>query len=174
MPMRLARLIRGVVIGGLLALSVTASMSCKKEAQAGMPGGKPPPPNVIVAASVEQEVPIYLDEIGKATAYEMVTIMPQIAGRIEALHFVDGADLKKGDLLFTIDARPFQALLEQSKGQLAKDQAALGNAERFLNRQSDIYKQGFVSPSDYDTAQFNAKGAKAAVEADQASIASPA
>ena len=136
---------------------------------AATPGGRPPA-LVNVATAVEREAPIYLDEIGKATAREMVTIMPQVAGKINALHFVDGADLKKGDLLFTIDARPFQAVLDQTQGQLAKDEAASVNAERFLKRQQDIFKQGFVSPSDYDTAQFNSKAAKAALEADKATI----
>ena len=165
-PGQLGRAAALLALGGVMAMSAVA---CKNGAEAAGPPPHPPA-HVQVAVATAADVPEYLDEIGKAMARESVTIMPQVAGRIEALHFADGANLKKGDLLFTIDPRPFQAVLDQAQGQLAKDQAASANADRFLNRQSDIYKQGFVSPSDYDTALFNAKAAKAAVQADEASI----
>ncbi|HWE02554.1 MAG TPA: efflux RND transporter periplasmic adaptor subunit [Tepidisphaeraceae bacterium] len=164
---------RAALGAGITAITIGAALSnsgCKKS-EAAMPGaGGRPPALVNVATAMEREAPVYLDEIGKAVAREMVTVMPQVAGRIDALHFADGADLKKGDLLFTIDARPFQAVLDQAQGQLAKDEAASVNAEHFLKRQQDIFKQGFVSPSDYDTALFNSKATKAAMEADKATI----
>jgi multidrug efflux system membrane fusion protein len=140
---------------------------------------------VNVVRAIATDVPVYLDEIGKTSASEMVTVMPQVSGRIEALHFADGADVRQdrdlviapffklhvpGDVLFTIDARPFTAALAQAKGQLAKDQATSDNAEAFFIKQSDVYKQKFISDSDYDTAKFNALSARAAVEADKAAV----
>ena len=56
--------------------------------------------------------------------------MPQVSGKVDALHFADGADLKAGQILFTIDVRPFEATLHQVEAQLAKDQAVSANAER--------------------------------------------
>jgi multidrug efflux system membrane fusion protein len=168
------KVVRQLAVGTSVGLSLLLSMSgtgCKKDATgAGAPAGARPPSLVNVETSVSKVVPTYLDEIGKATAREMVTIMPQISGRVDEKHFVDGADLKKGELLFTIDARPFQAILDQALGQLAKDEAVQSNNDRFLARQADVFKKGFVSPSDYDTAQFNAKAAQAAVMADKATI----
>src|SRR5215218_5038981 len=67
-----------------------------------------PPAAVVVAAAVAQDVPVYLDEIGKTAASEFVTIRPQVGGKVTEIHFKDGAYVKKGDLLFSIDPRPFQ------------------------------------------------------------------
>ncbi len=75
---------------------------------------------VTVATAVSRDVPDYLDEIGKNYASESVTIMPQVAGRITERHFQDGADLKKGQLLFTIDPRPFQAQLDAPSPRCSK------------------------------------------------------
>ena len=84
---------------------------------------------VTAIPAITSDVPIYLDEIGKTVASQSVTIVPQVAGAIVARHFEDGADLKKGQLLFEIDPRPFQAQLDQAKGQLAKDQAQKSTSE---------------------------------------------
>ena len=163
--------IRGVLVGSVVSGAIIAVAGCRK-GSAQDATAKMPPPLVNVATAVAQDAPLFLDEIGKAEATETVTVMPQVADRVDALHFADGADLKAGQLLFTLDARPFVAIHDQAKAQLAKDQAALSNAQNYLKRQEDIYKQGFVAPSDYDTAVFNAKAAAAAVEADKAAIES--
>lgn len=152
----------------MLAALMLAAAGCRRPVQ--KTGGERPPASVIVSAALTRDVPVYLDEIGKATAYEMVTVTPQVAGQIAQLHFADGSDVKKGQLLFTIDPRPFQAVLDQAKGTLAKDQATAGNAQRYAQRQADIFKQGFIAPSDYDTARFAAESAAAAVKADQAAV----
>ncbi|HET6250463.1 MAG TPA: efflux RND transporter periplasmic adaptor subunit [Tepidisphaeraceae bacterium] len=158
---------RGVVVGSIVC-GAMAGGGCRKTQAAA--AAKMPPPLVNVAVAVERAAPLYLDEIGKAEATKTVTVMPEVAGLIDGIHFTDGADLKKGQLLFTIDARPFVAVQHQAEAQLQKDQAALANAQQFLKRQQDIYKQGFVAPSDYDTAVANAKAAAAGVEADNAAI----
>ena len=62
-----------------------------------------PPANVAVASALERDVPVYLDEIGKATAREVVNVKPQVSGPITGIHFSDGADVRRGDLIFTIE-----------------------------------------------------------------------
>src|SRR5260370_26996295 len=79
----------------------------------------PPPPLVTVAKAQAQDVPVYLDEIGKSGAFESVTVTPQVGGRITEPQFQDGADLRKGILLFVIHPRPYQAQLDSAHGSLA-------------------------------------------------------
>lgn len=77
-----------------------------------------PPAPVTVASAVTQDVPIYLDAIGKTVAREVVSIQPQVSGRVTKIHFTDGADVKTGDLLFTIDPLPFEVSLQQARSNL--------------------------------------------------------
>ncbi len=100
---------------------VLVPAGCDKQAgpAAAPAGGMMVPVTAFPATTAD--VPVYLDEIGKATASQNVTINPQVSGPIIKRDFEDGADLKKGQLLFEIDPRPFQAQLDQAKGQLAKD-----------------------------------------------------
>src|SRR5438552_19003445 len=95
------------------------------EAKAAQPPTRP----VLVAKVITKDVPVYLDEIGTCAAYETVQVQAQVSGQIIARNFQDGADVKKGDLLFTIDPRPFQAALDQAKAQAALDQATLKRQE---------------------------------------------
>jgi multidrug efflux system membrane fusion protein len=121
--------------------------ACEKPA---MPAFERPPSPVTVAAAVKQDVPQYLDEIGKCVPRESVSIVPQVSGRITEIHFVDGADVKKGDLLFTIDPRPFQAKLEAAQATQAQAKAALALARQELARISSVSDPAAVSQSDRD------------------------
>ncbi len=123
-------------------------------------GAQPPARPVLVAKVISKDVPIYLDEIGTCAAYETVQVQAQVSGQIIARHFQDGADVKKGDLLFTIDPRPYQAALDQAKAQAALDQAT-------LKRQEDLRARKVISPQDYDIAVANAQKSQAAAEAAQ-------
>src|SRR5437870_11266256 len=87
---------------------------------------QPPVRPVLVAKVITKDVPVYLDEIGTCAAYETVQVQAQVSGQIIARHFQDGVDVKQGDLLFTIDPRPYQAALDQALGQLAQAKAQLG------------------------------------------------
>src|SRR5437667_324079 len=106
---------------------------------------------VTVAKVVAKDVPLYLDEIGTCAAYETVQVQAQINGVIIGRHFQDGSDVKKGDLLFTIDPRPFQAALDQAKAQAELDQVT-------LKRQEDLRARKVISQQDYDTAVVKARG----------------
>jgi len=136
------------IAGGVLALLLIAS-GCKPRGEAVMPA--PPQPVVTVATAIAQDVPVYLDEIGTCTAFEMVTVAPQIPGRLDGIHFTDGAELKKGQLLFTIDPRPYQAALDQAQAALEQSQAALEFAHIELKRDEQLLETKAVAQSDYDT-----------------------
>src|SRR5881409_2164992 len=124
---------------------------------------QPPPRPVVVAQVVAKDVPLYLDEIGTCAAYETVQVQAQINGVIIGRHFQDGSDVKKGDLLFTIDPRPFQAALDQAKAQAELDQVT-------LKRQEDLRARKVISQQDYDTAVANAQKSQASTEAAQVNL----
>jgi multidrug efflux system membrane fusion protein len=124
---------------------------------------KPPIRPVLVAKVISKDVPIYLDEIGTCAAYETVQVQAQVSGQIMTRDFQDGSDVKKGDLLFTIDPRPFQAALDQAKAQAALDQAT-------LKRQEDLRARKVISPQDYDIAVANAQKSQAAAESAQVNL----
>ena len=124
---------------------------------------QPPVRPVTVSKVVTKDVPLYLDEIGTCAAYETVLVQAQVSGQIITREFQDGADVKKGDPLFTIDPRPFQAVLDQDKAQAALDQVN-------LKRQEDLRARKVISQQDYDTAVANAQKSQAAVEAAQVNV----
>ncbi len=131
-----------------------------------------------------QDVPNYIDAIGKTVAREVVSIQPQVSGRILKIHFTDGANVKKGDLLFTIDTRPLEANLRQAQANVAKDLALKKQTEANLakdvaqskygeveaKRFRTLVEQGVVSREQYDQAESNTESLKATVEADRAAI----
>src|SRR5437763_13447484 len=137
---------------GILLFVILAAFAVARTLQRGVETAKktqPPVRPVLVAKVISKDVPRYLDEIGTCAAYETVQVQAQVSGQIIARHFQDGADVKKGDLLFTIDPRPFQAALQQAQAQAALDQVT-------LKRQTELRARNVVSPQDLDTAQANA------------------
>jgi len=118
---------------------------------------------VTVAKVVTKDVPVYLDEIGTCAAYETVQVQAQVSGVIIGRQFQDGSDVKKGDLLFTIDPRPFQAALDQAKAQAELDQVT-------LKRQEGLRARNVIAQQDYDTAVANAQKSQAATEAAQVNL----
>jgi membrane fusion protein, multidrug efflux system len=124
---------------------------------------QPPVRPVLIAKVIAKDAPVYLDEIGTCAAYETVQVQAQVNGQIMARHFQDGAEVKQGDLLFTIDPRPYQAALEQAQAQAALDQAT-------LKRQVDLRTKNVTSPQDLDTAQANARKSEGAAAAAQVNL----
>src|SRR5438067_12763561 len=103
-----------------LAAGLLLFLACGKK-NAGPPPRPPRPVTAVKAAT--RDVPIYLDEIGTCTAYETVTIQPQVTGPITEILFNDGQEVNKGDALFTIDARAYQAALDKAKATLEQERA---------------------------------------------------
>jgi multidrug efflux system membrane fusion protein len=132
-----------VCLAGLLAIFLTG---CANKAQQSF--DRPPAP-VSVSVAVAQDVPTYLDAIGKTVAREVVSIQPQVSGRITSIHFTDGADVKKGAILFTIDTRPFEASLRQAQANVSRDNALKKQAEANLTREIAQAKWGEVQVNRY-------------------------
>ena len=151
---------------GIFLFVVLAAFAVARTLQRGVATAKstqPPVRPVLVAKVISKDVPIYLDEIGTCAAYETVQVQAQVVGKIMVRHFQDGAEVKKGDLLFTIDPAPYQAALDQAKAQSALDQVT-------LKRQADLRARNVIAPQDYDTAVANAQKSQAAAEAAQVNV----
>ena len=142
----------------LLAASVVYRIYQHRVAE--VKASTPPSRPVLVAQAIAKDVPLYLDEIGTCAAFETVQVQAQVSGIIMERHFQDGADVKKGDLLFTIDPRPYQAVLDQAKAQAALDQVT-------LKRQQDLRTRNVIAQQEYDIAVANAQKSQAAAEAAQ-------
>jgi len=131
-----------------------------------------PPSPVTVATAVSEDVPLYLDEVGHTVAREVVSVQPQVSGRITEIHFADGADLKKGDALFTIDPRPFQSQLDAAQANLAQSKAALDFAKIQFARVQDLVESKAIARQDYDTRKNAVDVGEAQVKQNEAAVES--
>ncbi|HZZ42823.1 MAG TPA: efflux RND transporter periplasmic adaptor subunit [Tepidisphaeraceae bacterium] len=172
----------------MAVISLTLSACDDKPATPGVGAAsmpQRPPAPVQVAKAITKTVPIYIDEIGTCSPREFVQIRPQVAGKIMELHFTDGADIKKGQLLFTIDSRPYQAALDQAKASLAQAMASkslatqqLENAQAAINahaiaREELENRQNAVTIADAEIRVRQAAIETAQVNVDYCTITSP-
>jgi len=125
---------------------------------------------VTVAKATVKNVPVQVEIIGNVEAYTNVSVRTQMAGEIEKAFFTQGEDVKKGQLLFTLDRRPFEAALSQLEANLARDQAQLANARAQADRNEKLFQSGIISKDQYDTFRTTAQAQEATVRADQAAI----
>ncbi len=142
--------------------------SSKKAESQGMPPGYSVP--VTTATAILKTVPIQVHAIGNVEAHSTVSIKAQVAARVEKAYFTEGQDVRKGDLLFTLDRRPSDAALQQAEANLAKDQAQLENAKAEADRYTKLFQEGIVSKEQYDSMRTNADALAASVRADKAAI----
>ena len=163
-----------------VATALTA-ISCGSKAQ---PNFERPPAPVEVTEATSQDVPTYLDAIGKTVAREVVSIQPQVSGRIISINFTDGANVQKGQLLFTIDPRPFEANVKQAQANLSRSVALKKQAEANLarevaqanwglvqvNRYAKLVEQGVVAREQYEELRANYDSLKATAEAARATV----
>ncbi len=136
-------------------------------------GKKAPPPSAVpvtAADAVQKDVRMVVTAIGTVEAYNTVSLKALVAGQIMKVHFKEGQDVRKGDLLFTIDPRPYQAALDQAKAQLARDRAQLVSAAAQASRYADLVKKDYVTQQQFDDANANAEALKATVKADEANV----
>ena len=131
-----------------------------------------PPSRVTVATALAQDVPFYLDEVGHTVAREVVSVQPEVSGKITEIHFEDGADLKKGDPLFTIDPRPFEAQLNAAQANLAQSKAALDFAKIQFGRVQDLVESRAIARQDYDTRKNAVDVGEAQVRQNEAAVES--
>jgi RND family efflux transporter MFP subunit len=130
----------------------------------------PPPPVVEVAAVIQKDVPVQGEWVGTLEGYVNAQIQPQVSGYLIRQDYQEGAFVKKGQLLFEIDPRPFQAVLDQAKAQLAQAEAQKANAELNVKRDIPEAEAHAIPQSQLDTDTQSLLGAKAAVEAGKASV----
>jgi multidrug efflux system membrane fusion protein len=165
-----------VAYGGYRLLNPEPAPASKAPAAGQPPGaaqprqGGPPPAPVIVVAARTASVPVTLGVIGNVQAYSAVAVRSQVDGQIREVHFREGQAVKKGDLLFTLDPRPYEAALRQAEANLAKDTALLDKARTDLARLESLVAKDFTSRANYDTAKANVAALEATIKADEAMV----
>jgi membrane fusion protein (multidrug efflux system) len=130
----------------------------------------PPPPEVQVTTVQPQDVPRVLERVATLDGFINANINAQVQGYIVSRDYQEGSILKKGDLLFQIDPRPFAAALAQAKGTLAKDKANQAKSDADEKRALDLFKKKVISDQERDTATAAAGSNRANVEADEAAV----
>jgi RND family efflux transporter MFP subunit len=157
-----------ISIGLVAALLLMNALGCSNgKVRAAAP---PPPPVVEVAPVIQKDVPVQGEWVGTLEGYVNAQIQPQVSGYLIRQDYREGAPVKKGQILFQIDPRPFQAALDQAKGQLSRVEAQMANAELNVKRDIPEAEAHAIPQSQLDTDTQSLRGAKAAVAADQATV----
>ncbi len=151
--------------GALLTLMLFAAGCSRKKASAG-----PAAPEVLVTTVVPKDVPRILERVATLDGFINANINAQVQGYIVSRDYQEGSVVKKGDLLFQIDPRPFEAALAQAKATLAKDQANLAKADADEKRARDLFDKKVISDQERDTAVAAAGSSRANVQADEAAV----
>jgi multidrug efflux system membrane fusion protein len=125
---------------------------------------------VLVATAEYKDVPIYLDALGTVQAFNTVTVKAMVDGPLNTVNFIEGQDVKKGDLLAQIDPRTYQAALDQAVAKKAQDEAQLANARLDLVRYTKLVANNYTSAQQADTARAQVAQLEAQVKQDQAQI----
>jgi membrane fusion protein (multidrug efflux system) len=157
-----------VQLASLVSLSLAAAsiVGC---------GGDPPPPAapppaVKVVHVIKQDVPVYLEAIGQTRGDAEVEVRARLEGVLQTVNFVEGRLVKKGDLLYTIDPREFEANLQQSKGRLAQAEADLARYEQDVARYRPLVEQNAIPRQTLETAVAQVAAGRANVQAAQATV----
>jgi len=127
---------------------------------------------VTTARAIEKPVPVEVTTIGTGEALSTVDVRAQVAGPLLSVQFTEGQDVQQGQLLFTIDPRPFEVAVQQAEAAVAKDEAQAKGTENTRARNEDLFKRELLSRSDYDASVTAATGAAAMVLADKAALES--
>ena len=125
---------------------------------------------VAVATAQTGDFPVYLVGLGSVTAFNTVTVRSRVDGQIVKVNFTEGQFVHQGDSLIEIDPRPYQVMLEQAEGQLAKDQAQLHDVQVDFERFQLLYSEGVIAKQQVDTQQAQVGQYQGAIKADQATI----
>src|SRR5437660_8459220 len=152
-------------LAALLFFLVFSTACSRKPAQTG-----PPPPEVLVTTVTPRDVPRILERVATLDGFINANINAQVQGYIVSRDYQEGSLVKKGDLLFQIDPRPFEAALAQAKGTLARDKANLAKANADEKRALDLFNRKVISDQERDTAVAAAGSSRANVEADEAAV----
>jgi membrane fusion protein, multidrug efflux system len=151
------------VIGGSIWLNPSRTSPAKTEVEDNVP--------VATAKVRREDVPVYLDGLGKVQALNTVTIRAQIDGKIMETTFHEGQNVRAGDLLLQIDPRPYQAALDQAIAKQNQDQAQLGYAQKVLERDTGLFDKKIIDRQTLDLQQATTAQLEALVKADEAAVA---
>jgi multidrug efflux system membrane fusion protein len=154
----------------LLAIASAGACDHSEQARGASAAQERPPAPVMTVAALVRDVPVYIDEIGRCVSREMVTVQPQVDGRVEAAHFVEGAMVKKGDLLFSVDPRPFQADLDKANAALMQNRENLKLAKLEWDRVEKLQGTSAMAQVDIDQKQSAVAVAQAQVRAAEAAV----
>ena len=155
-------LVRRSLIPVLLAALGCAGCSGKEAAP------PPPPPEVTVATVLQRDLPIYIEAIGETRGSTEIEVRARIEGFLQTIDYQEGHPVRKGQLLYTIDPRPFEAALAQAKGTLAEAEAQLARSRQDVARYEPLVKQNAIPRETYDTALAVTRAAEATVDAARA------
>lgn len=150
----------------LPAAGLACAVSCSRPRPAPAPEAVP----VRVGAVVQKPVPVQIRNIGTVQPLATVAIKALVGGEILQVHFREGQDVRKNDLLFSIDPRPYQAQLAQAQAALARDRAMWTNADTDVKRYGDLVAKDYVTRQQYDSIKANAEATQATVHADEAAV----
>jgi RND family efflux transporter MFP subunit len=159
---------RGLKRIGLAGLAMLVASCAPKHPPA------PPPPTVMVSKPLQSTLVDWDDYVGRFEAINSVDVRPRVTGYLQSIAFKDGQIVRQGQLLFIIDPRPYQALLDQAKGQELHAQAALFNAQTIFNRAKTLLPAKAISQQEYDTDDANLKQAEADLASAKANVATNA
>lgn len=150
----------------ILVAAVLALAACSEKVQS-KPDDKVP---VAVATAEQKNVPLQVRAIGNVDPLSTVQVKALVGGELTKVWFTEGQDVHRGEMLFTIDPRPYAAALQQAQANLARDEAQLRNADSQAARYADLVKKDYVTKEDYDRITSAAEAAKAVVAADRAAV----
>src|SRR5215475_3990585 len=173
-----------IIALALASLSLNACSSGKAEQASSRSGGRSDSVPVVTGVVSQKDVPLELRVIGAVEPYSVVSVKSQVGGELTQVHFTEGQFVKKGDTLFTIDPRPFEATLaqaeanldkstaqeKQAEANLARDEAQLKTASTQAERYSNLVENGVVSRDQYDQIRTNADSLAESVKADKANV----
>ena len=150
----------------ILASLLAASAGCGKKE----PPPPPPPPEVKVAPVVQRDVPVYIEVIGQTRGSTEIEVRPRVEGYLESVDYREGSFVRKGQLLYTIDPRPFQATVAQARGLQAEAEAQLARAHQDVARYEPLVAKNAISREEYETAVQVERAAEASVNAAKAGV----
>jgi membrane fusion protein, multidrug efflux system len=155
----------------LITVAIASLTACGKKdpAQSGNASARPAAP-VVVAVAEQRDVPVQLSAIGNVESYQTVQIRSQVNGQIRSIFFKEGQDVHKGQLLFQLDKKPFQADLDKATGMLQHDEAQAANSRLQAERYNVLETQGVASKEQADQVRAQAKADASAVYADRAAV----
>ena len=164
---------RAIAVAIALGLAAVAAATRPYWSPPGAVAQAPPAPRVVpveVAKAVSKPAPVVIDALGTVTPIQSVAVRARLDSEITGVHFEDGASVRQGDLLFTLDSRALEAQVKQAEGMVARDKAQLAGAERDVRRYTELVAKSATPVVNLDNALTQADSFRAAIAADEGAL----